>query len=137
MSQWTHVAGIVRVDALQFLPLGSEGNPDLEQKLGPMCLYNSWDERSTLPRGSEGSLEYAIHTADQNALAAYTVAIWGDLRDFNSIDAIEAWLNTTFGSLLIRNAVVQVEVEQGPTVVLAFDEEAKAFKRVASEPVAA
>lgn len=113
MSQWTHVAGLIRVDALRGIaPKGSPINPDLEAILGPISTYYRPNSASTLPTGSEGSLEYkVIESEHENSLASYTVAIWGDLRDYGSVDAILDWLNKTFAGLMIRSGIVEVDVE--------------------------
>lgn len=114
MSQWTHVAGIVRVDALRFGPKGSVANPDLNKIIGPACRFDDWVADTTIPCGSEGSLEYqVIEAANESSLAAYTVCIWGDLRDYSDADAIEAWLRRVFEGLIIRAASVLIEVEYG------------------------
>lgn len=104
MSRWTHVAGIVRVDALIGVlpgvtddkswmdsitrrlqknpPTGSEGPVRIEAFARSSILETSWGpdkENSELPRGF--------------------VAIWGDLRDFGEreqIESVTTWLNTAF-----------------------------------------
>lgn len=110
MSVWTHVNGSIRIDGIPCF------QPDIDEKivksLGKTCDYESnraaWDACS-VPCGSEGSIQYAINDAG-DGLVYKTVAIWGDLRDYEDIGAIEKWFRGICESgLMIRQAVIQVE----------------------------
>lgn len=123
MSQWTHVSGVLRLDGMPMLPKMTE--MDVRQILGPMCLFDAWDESSTLPRGSEGSLQYNVLRAG-NGMVLWTVPVWGDLRDYGYEDAreLEPWLlNIAKNWPLVRSAHLLVEVEGSPPYFLIVDNE--------------
>lgn len=93
MSRWTHISAVIRLDALR---LGWDDNRLYKERvteiIGPMCTYEEWREDSRLPRGSEGGLEYKlVVTGAENDLAWASLVIWGDLRDYDSYEDIEAW----------------------------------------------
>jgi len=119
MSIWTHVSGLIRVDSLRFV---KDADPTLDkiyEILGKQISYNEvWDEdiKSHIPCGSEGSIQYQVITnPDLSAIAAYTIPIWGDLRDYDSIEEIKNWFDkiTSSPDLMIRQAVITVECEDG------------------------
>lgn len=110
MSQWTHVAGIIRLDSLGYnLVMGMEAREknrlvreaavkamgrttprDLE-----LSDREEWN-RCDVPQGSEGSLQYDVianSERDTHSLSWGCVAIWGDLRDFGYEDVpkIKEW----------------------------------------------
>ena len=78
-----------------------------------------WDEKDegecNIPSGSEGSLDYRIiRNPNPNAMSAYTVLIFGDLRSFGKDDRnkIEEWWNRVLEDCsMIRQAVLQVIFE--------------------------
>ena len=117
MSNWTHVAGIIRVDGLGFV--------DFDKLLGKECLWGSpeevWDDMRNnpddyLPMGSEGSLQKSVWiNPNEHSLAAYTVSIFGDLRDHNSAKEIVDWFKKKCEGLWIRNAVITAQNEWGGT----------------------
>lgn len=90
MSNWTHVAAIVRVDGLRFGEEPSIGER-FEEIFGKELRYednfNVWDEADEhperfLPLGSEGSLTMNVwKNPDKSCMSAYVVSIFGDLRD--------------------------------------------------------
>ena len=112
MSNWTHVAAIARIDHLRLI-----GDIDFEKVFGRMLDPNNpddWEEYHAspgrfLPCGSEGSL-YMTVWADENtsSLAAYTVSIFGDLRDHDSPDEIVEWFKDKLEPLCVRNACITV-----------------------------
>lgn len=118
MSNWTHVAAIFRVDHFGF---PHEEPLDFDKIFGKECLYHSsqdlWDEAEKhpeefLPMGSEGSLHKSVwENPDHGCIAAYTVSVFGDLRDHDSLDDIIEWFNKTCEKLWIRQAVVTVDNE--------------------------
>jgi hypothetical protein len=117
MSQWIHVAGMIRLDNLgaalvkvpDVLPVtwkNDQVKQAAENALGCACDYNStseeWDH-CTVPCGSEGSLQYQItpyNRRDHGVCWGY-VAIWGDLRDFGREDVpkIATWFNKALSEL--------------------------------------
>ena len=131
MSIWTHVAAIIRIDTIKGLGIGPQNKEELEKVLGPVARFNSSDEdwnSCTLPRGSEGSLEYVIwENEDEHCVSAFTVSVFGDLRDYDEIESIEKWFNEFCGKFSgwIRQAVCLAEVEYGATKVFQYKEESK------------
>ena len=110
MSVWTHVAGCIRVDSFRFMP-----QPDFKK----IFVKELWDEKDegecNMPNGSEGSLDYRIiRNPNPDAMSAYTIAIFGDLRDFGKEDKEELvnWWNKVLNECsMIRQAVLQVIFE--------------------------
>ena len=127
MSQWTHVNGCIRIDGIPNI----EDNVDIKsirEILGITCRYNSPDKRwkeCNVPCGSEGSIQYKIIPAG-DGLVLWTVAIWGDLRDFGSKDVkkIRNWFKkiTEESGLSIRSAILEIRIEYGKTIVLRYKE---------------
>ena len=122
MSNWTHVAGIIRVDDLR---LGDK-DLDFEDLIGREILYESpfeeWENADNyperyLPIGSEGSLQMSVWTnPDKSDLAAYTVSIFGDLRDHDSAQEIVDWFKKICEKFLVRSAVIVAENERNGQV---------------------
>lgn len=113
MSNWTHVAGIIRVDGI--------ARQDFDKIIGKECLWDSpievWEDAEAnpdkyLPMGSEGSLEKSIwENPDKECLASYTISIFGDLRDHHSTKDIIEWFKEKCKLLWVRNAVITVNNE--------------------------
>jgi len=118
MSVWTHVAGVIRVDALPALGL----KPDFKK----IFIKKLWDEEDegecNMPYGSEGSLDYRIiENKDKTSLAAYTVVIFGDLRDRGTedLDNIKNWWEKTLKEFnMVRQAVLQILPEDSPEPIV-------------------
>lgn len=107
MSNWTHVACVFRVDDIPFL--NKKQRPNMDKVFGKECVLRTTDKEDLdafckefrkasknpdkyLPMGSEGSLHKSIWTnPDPGAAAHYTVTVWGDLRDHESVEEIETW----------------------------------------------
>ena len=132
MSQWTHVAGIIRVDGMGSL-LGMT-SPDekqaIEKVIGKttdfISSYEEYDE-CTVPCGSEGSLQYKVDIHGGNSsLYRGAVTIWGDLRDYDNTNEIVSWFKKTLESFNIskefpfgvRDAVISIDVEDSPNKVI-------------------
>lgn len=126
MSNWTHVAGVIRVDYIKF------GNDELDfdELIGKECLFDSptevWDDAEThpdkyLPMGSEGSLQKDVWVnPDSSYMARYTVSIFGDLRDHNSASAIINWFKDVCKKFLVRQAVITVRNERNGEITWTY-----------------
>lgn len=139
MSNWTHVAGIVRVDSIRFMM----DTPDFDSIFGRECTYGSsedtWNDFINmdysngcfLPFGSEGTLHKEVWVNPcKSEIAAYTVAIFGDLRDHDNPLEIINWfkecINTISNSdnaIGVRNAVITAVNECNGTETWEFVEE--------------
>ena len=135
MSLWTHVAAVFRVDCFR----GLVPDPDFDKLFGKECLGEDgieiWDDATKnpenyLPRGSEGSLERSIWVCpDPSYAAAYTVSIFGDLRDYGDVNAIVNWFNNccrkanNARGCNIRQACITVECENGNNAFLRYEED--------------
>ena len=118
MSNWTHVAGIIRVDCLR---IDDMEELDFDKIIGKECLWGSpiemWEDAEAnpdkyLPMGSEGSLQKSVwENPDKNCLASYTISIFGDLRDHHSASYIIEWFKEKCKLLWVRNAVITVDNE--------------------------
>ena len=130
MSQWTHVNGVIRIDAIRLPGMPNPMNKP-EDVLGhmtpdhlPMNVSKTelerhrqdWN-RCNIPAGSEGSIQWQLYDNPmKEAMAAYTVMFWGDLRDFGQEDTpkiVEYFKRVTTKAGAIRNGVFQIEVEFG------------------------
>lgn len=119
MSNWTHVAGVIRVDSLRISDI------DFDKIFGKECLCDSpsevWDDAlenpdKYMPMGSEGSLQKSVwENPDRACTAAYTVTIFGDLRDHDTTSDIVEWFKEKCKSLWTRSAVITVENELNGT----------------------
>lgn len=119
MSNWTHVAGIVRIDTFD------TANPETEKQIrevfGKAVDWDSpeelWEEyhahpEAFLPCGSEGSLDMTVWiNPDRSCLPRATVSIFGDLRDHDDPDAIIVWFKDKCSKFWIRNASIVVNNE--------------------------
>ena len=117
MSCWTHVAGVMRIDSLRLDELeGSDNSVDFDKLIGKECLFDDddsvWKEQEEhpenfLPMGSEGSLRKSVWiNPDPSHVAAYTVSIFGDLRDHYSAQSIIDWFKKKCDQFWIRQAVI-------------------------------
>ena len=114
MSNWTHVAGIIRIDSMRIF----DENIDFDKKIGKECLWDDdievWDEmekhpKRFMPMGSEGSLRKVVwDNPNKDSVAAYTVSIFGDLRDHDDPDEIINWFKKVCEKFIVRNAAITV-----------------------------
>lgn len=129
MSVWTHVAAVVRIDDLPFL-----GETDWKEYFGKECLYDSdievWSDKNKhpdqyLPMGSEGSLRSSLWSnPDTHSMAAYTIMIFGDLRDYTTPGTIIDWFKEKLnGIMMVRQAVITVETEGADTLTYTYSGE--------------
>ena len=129
MSNWTHVAGIIRVDGLR---IDDIEEVDFDKIIGKECLWGSpsevWKDADEnpdkyLPMGSEGSLQKSIwENPDKSCLASYTISIFGDLRDHYSTSEIIEWFKSKCKELWVRNAVITVYNELYGTETYTYKE---------------
>ena len=118
MSNWTHVAGIIRIDAIRCM----EEEVDFDALIGK---ESDWDvprsvwvnPKEYMPMGSEGSLNKHIWiNSDKSCMAAYTVSIFGDLRDHDDPQEIIDWFKSICNKCWVRNATIVVENERNGTL---------------------
>jgi len=125
MSIWTQIAGCIRIDGIPSL------EPDIyervEAALGRTCNFDSAESEwsaCSVPCGSEGSLQYNIIPAG-DGLVLYTVAIWGDLRDYEDAKEIIDWFGriTVDSGFLIRSAILEYQIGHEDAQVLQYKRE--------------
>ncbi len=117
MSIWTHVVGSIRMDGIPGI-LPESCKERLLKVLGPMDTFNEPNDASTLPRGSEGSLRYEIIEYG-TGLPWVIIPIWGDLRSYEDLPAIEKWFDDLLEKLggMVRDAVLFVRCGNGTQAV--------------------
>jgi hypothetical protein len=118
MSNWTHVAGIIRVDGFR---AGADTESDWDSIIGKELRYEDvfekWVEAEDhperfMPLGSEGSLTKSVWVnPNECCVAAYTVSIFGDLRNHDDPDAIVEWFKDKCSKLYVRQATITVKNE--------------------------
>lgn len=136
MSNWTHVAGIVRIDMFRSGYIPDQAFVDFAvETFGKEIHYGSpdelWDEaykhpERFLPLGSEGSLSMSVWVnPDVNSVAAFTVSVFGDLRDHDDTDEIIEWFKNKCNDedLIIRNAVITVHNEYNGDRTWTYEED--------------
>ena len=117
MSVWSHVAAIVRIDGLRSL---GEDEPNWNVIFGKECLFESpsevWDDackhpEKYLPMGSEGTLQKSVWVnPDRSYAAAYTVSIFGDLRDHKDVDGLINWFkDIVINKVWTRQASITID----------------------------
>ena len=130
MSNWTHVAGVIRVDYMKWDDIPEL---DFDELLGKECLWEDGCEvfedadkhpELYLPMGSEGSLQKSVWIdPDKSSIPRYTVSIFGDLRDHDSCDEIIEWFKNKcklIGS--VRQATITVDNEYYGTKSYTYSE---------------
>jgi len=130
MSNWTHVAGIIRVDGFR---VGADTEPDWDGIIGKELRYEDdfekWKEAEDhperfMPLGSEGSLTKSIWAnLNKSCIAAYTVSIFGDLRDHDDPDEIIAWFKDKCDKMFVRQATITVKNEWNGMKTWSIDDE--------------
>ena len=128
MAQWTHIIGCIRIDGLPGV-VESHTVENVKKIFGPMCLFDDWNEKSTLPLGSEGGLQYQV-IEYYHGIPWVVIPIWGDLRNFGPEDIliITDWCEQILAKLekesfIIRDAILQSEPEGFPQTILTKDGE--------------
>ena len=123
MSVWTHVAGVIRVDDIRF----DNYLPNFDKIVGKECLFESseniWRDMENnpndyMPYGSEGTLQKSVWiNPNKSDMAAYTISIFGDLRDYEEPQPIIDWFIKVCDRFkCIRQAVITVETEGQETL---------------------
>lgn len=118
MSNWTHVAAIFRIDHIRFNGQEKNFTEIFGRELSGWNGREVWVEADQhperfLPYGSEGSLNMQVWTnPNPCCVAAYTVSIFGDLRDHDDVDEIICWFEEKCKGLAIRQAVITVDNER-------------------------
>ena len=140
MSQWTHVAGIIRIDSM--VAVMNRGEPDPTEKMLRERLGYTWDfddlsnrardthiDNSDVPFGSEGSVQYDIvQTGSQSSLSWGHIVIWGDLRDFDDPNKIYDWLLNSLATINedgmgFRDVIVSIVVERSNQYIIFQDDQ--------------
>ena len=115
MSYWTHVTATFRIDCLD-----RDEMPNMIKKvMGQTLEFGEAPDPNTyyLPYGSEGSLHYEIiENPNETSIAAYTVTVFGDLRDYTDADAIIEWFESVCSNFMMRQAVITLYVNDGPVI---------------------
>lgn len=115
MSQWTHVNGIIRIDAIRTIGFGNKPN------IGIPSQFDDDHQSRDIPTGSEGSLYAELWISPNNSsLATYTVSIFGDLRDYNYVEDIVKYLNQITHKQMVRSGVCEIHIERGFTYVYQY-----------------
>ena len=137
MSAWAHIAAVFRVDALgdeslYGTSINGRRRPEWDKVTG-RAIYepidvltdNSYEKqrerrdwadyyasrKAFMPTGSEGSLQRLVWVnPNRTCSARYTVTCFGDLRDYDSFDDIEAWFEQVCDRCVIRQAVCHVTI---------------------------
>lgn len=117
MSQWTHVSAVIRYDGIK----GQTPDPSLGRTVHFDDPRENW-HHCDVPRGSEGSLQYRLEEVGTGAVR-FTAMIWGDLRDFSSVDGILEYLDRITAGQMIRSGLAEIEVEYQQTIVLRYDDD--------------
>lgn len=132
MSNWTHVAGVIRIDSLRLVK-DEDKNMDFDKLIGRECLWESdksvWEDlemnpSSFMPFGSEGTLQKSVWVnPDKCCAASYTVTIFGDLRDHDDPSEIIEWFKKVCDKFWIRNAVITACNEKNGTMTYTYKED--------------
>ena len=131
MSVWTHVAGVVRIDAIRFDP---NDIPDFDSIFGKEWTFDDmWDDTHVytefeenpnmfMPSGSEGSLQKSAWiNPDRNCIASYVVTIFGDLRDYDTPNEIIEWFKECCEKVSVRQAIITVKTEGKKPIVYNYN----------------
>lgn len=134
MSQWTHIAGFLRIDYLQMRESDNQLIDIIKEKFGRTCDFHSpeksWDE-CNVPMGSEGSVQYKVLlTYGHSSLARIVVLIWGDLRDYGDDKSIIDWVKKSTKDLILRAGIIQVDVEYRDSNFYGYNGETERWNKI-------
>lgn len=118
MSNWTHVAGIIRIDAIRCMEEKIDFDALIGKEYDWESCHDTWiNPEEYMPMGSEGSLDKHIWiNPDKSCVAAYTVSIFGDLRDHDDPQEIIDWFKSICNKCWVRNATIVAENERNGTL---------------------
>ena len=131
MSQWTHVCGCIRYDALRMVDMPHNTLNKIKELIGNSASFDDAEEKwdaCNVPIGSEGSIQYVFwQNPNLSAMAAFTVGIFGDLRDFGLEDVpkIKEWFEkvTTGKGVMVRAAILEINVEyEDEPIILRYEQ---------------
>ena len=120
-----HVAATFRVDGIaSMMP-----EPDWDAAIGRECLFESpsevWNDLHDnpgdyMPCGSEGTLQKAVWVnPERSDLARYSVMAFGDLRDYDDMEALREWFKRSCGNVgMLREAAMFADCEDGQKAML-------------------
>lgn len=130
MSQWTHVNGSIRFDALRIEGMPFNTVAKIKELLGNTALFEDskevWD-KCNVPFGSEESIQFNIwDNPNKSSMAAFVVSMFGDLRNFGMEDVpkIKEWFKrvTETEHVMIRSAILEIDVEYSDEpIILRFE----------------
>ena len=140
VSQWTHIAGIIRLDSILDLIVKPEYRQQLEPQMPNQPTHIKPCLERDLPLGSEGPVKYDIlktRNEESGSIVWGHVAIWGDLRDYNEAATIHRWVDGVCQRLIgakfvIRDVVMSINVEGKENLLLAWHHEEERI-RIVSE----
>jgi len=125
MSQWTHVAGIIRVDSFWGIIMQPDQTAELLRRIF-----------KDPPKGSEGAAKIdMLITREHNSMSWGHLCISGDLRNVGEteedIQSIVTWFKDCLGQfpankLMARDAVLSIEIEYKDKILLTLDPNGKA-----------
>ncbi|KKN24347.1 hypothetical protein LCGC14_0895740 [marine sediment metagenome] len=130
MSQWTHVNGAIRFDALRIEGMPFNTLESIKEFCGNTASWGDseeiWD-KCNVPCGSEGSIEFSFwQNPKGNHAGAFAVHIIGDLRNFGSdnVQKIRDWFDrvTTTKGVMIRSAIMEIAVEYSEPIILRYED---------------
>lgn len=135
MSNWTHVVGAIRLDAIRDRHESMfEVRKEFEEYFGKTLDYYSDSDlheeaydhpERFLPMGSEGSLKMSIWINPRlDSVASYTVTIFGDLRDHDNAKDIVEWFKKKCDNddIWVRDAVITAYNEVNGGCTWAYNE---------------
>ena len=124
MSIWTLVNAQVRIDHF-----GDCIKSEIEKELGEISTFEE-PCCTIIPKGSEGSLEYTIiDHKDEHCLDRYIVSVYGNLRDYNHEREIRDWFNNFLKKFDIRQAVLQINIQDDTYIYVWSDSEERLLIR--------
>lgn len=136
MSTWTHVNAHFRFNSFVVDRCDYNNVREIEKFIGPEFTFKDvllgekkfnryHDKKSTLPRGSEGSLGYHVYLTGHESHERVNIAFYGDLRDFDNaqaiIDYFESFLNAEGAHIYLRSGVVEINTIAGTHSYLVED----------------
>ena len=131
MSVWTHVNGSIRIDSLRMISMGNmvSSKEDIKKRAGRIVEYDDENYETTVPLGSEGSLKYTIwEDPHESSMAAFTLNIFGDLRDYKDREPIIEWIGDITKDQFIRSGIVEISIEGSGRWIMHYDIELQSWK---------